>query len=484
MPDCPPGEEFVLEKGGVYMDLMEGAAESIRLTDEEMRAHPRWWGLPEGHVPMRGLLGVRLPDRQGRTKGMILVTDKEQDDFTAEDETRLQQLATLASLAAQHVEARISLEEADRRKDEFLAMLSHELRNPLAPIRNSIHILARAALGSEQARRAHAVIDRQVGHLTRLVDDLLDVTRIVRGKVQLRREPLDFAEIVRRAVDDHRSSIVHTGLELEVRIPVGPIWMSVDRTRIAQVVGNLLNNAAKFTTPPGKVTVTVAVDEALRQATASVCDTGAGISPDMLPRVFEPFTQAEMAADRRLGGLGLGLALVKGLVEMHGGTVDVVSEGPGQGAEFTLRLPLGTGPAEVPEAGPSSRPAGPPRRVLVIEDGLDAAESLREVLELEGHTVGVAYSGPEGIEKARAFRPDIVFCDIGLPGVDGYAVARTLRADPLLPGTRLVALSGYAAPEDVARASEAGFHDHLAKPPDIDQLHRLLGGLPEPGPTP
>jgi two-component system, chemotaxis family, CheB/CheR fusion protein len=338
-PACPPGDMFQLERGGVHMALAEGA-ESIRFTDQELRAHPRWWGLPEEHAPMRGLLGVPMLARNARANGMILVTDKEGGEFTVEDESLLKQLATVASLALQHVEARISLEEADRRKDEFLAMLSHELRNPLAPIRNSLYILDRAAPGGEQARRAQSVIDRQVVHMTRLVDDLLDVTRISRGKIQLQREPVDLVEVVRRAVEDQRAAFTASDLDLVVTLPERPVRVNADRTRITQAVGNVLQNAWKFTPPGGKVTISVAANESLGQAVARVADTGIGIAPEMLPRVFEPFTQADTSLDRSKGGLGLGLTVAKGVVEMHGGTVGVKSEGLGKGAEFTLRLPL------------------------------------------------------------------------------------------------------------------------------------------------
>jgi PAS domain S-box-containing protein len=471
-PACRPGDMFRLERGGVHMALVEGA-ESIRLTDEELRADPRWWGLPEGHAPMRGLLGVRIQARSGRTSGMILVTDKERGDFTEEDEALLKQLATVASLGLQHIEARISLEETDRRKNQFLAMLSHELRNPLAPIRNGLYVLDRAAPGGEQARRAQAVIVRQVGHLTHLVDDLLDVTRISSGKIQLEREPLDLGDLVRHAVEDHRPAFVTRGLELELAIPAGAVRIDGDRTRVAQVIDNLLQNASKFTQPGGRVTVSVEASEALGQAIARVRDTGAGIAPEMLPRLFEPFSQADTTLDRSKGGLGLGLALVKGLVEMHGGNVSVASEGLGRGAEFTIRLPLLSGLA-LDAAPRHALRRSEPRRVLVIEDNVDAAESLREVLELAGNTVEVAYTGPAGIEKARGFGPDVVLCDVGLPGMDGYEVARALRADPALRSATLAALTGYARPEDVARSREAGFDHHLAKPLSLERLADVL----------
>jgi signal transduction histidine kinase/ActR/RegA family two-component response regulator len=474
-PACPPGNMFQLERGGVHLELIERAG-SLRLGDEELRAHSRWWGLPGGHVPLRGLLGVRMQGRSGQTSGLILVTDKEQGDFTEEDESLLGQLATVASLALQHVEARISLEDADRRKNQFLAMLSHELRNPLAPIRNSLHLLEQAAPGSEQARRAQAVIGRQVGHMVRLVEDLLDVTRVSSGKVQLQREQLDLADVVRRAVEDHRQVFAAHGLELVAAIPEGPIPIDGDRTRISQVVGNLLQNSWKFTPAGGRVTVTVEASEPLGQAIARVRDTGAGIAPEMLPRLFEPFTQADTTLDRSKGGLGLGLSLAKGLVEMHGGTVSAASEGPGKGAEFTIRLPLHRGPGPRAEPQPRERPAAPGRRVLIVEDNVDSAESLRDVLEIGGHVVQVAHSGAAGLELAHGFRPEVVLCDVGLPGIDGYGVARSLRADPVLACVTLVALTGYAAPDDVARSKEAGFDLHLAKPVDVEELDRILRG--------
>ena len=471
-PACPPGDMFVQEKGGIHTALMEGA-ESIRLTDEQLRADSRWWGLPNDHVPLRGLLGARMVARNGQTNGMILVTDKEHGELTAEDESLLCQLATVASLALQHVEARISLEESDRHKNQFLAMLSHELRNPLAPIGNSLFVLERAQPGSEQAKRAQAVIARQAAHMTRLVDDLLDITRVSSGRVQLQRELLDLAELVRRAAEDHRSSFALNGVDLDVAIPDEPVRIDGDRTRIAQVVGNLLQNSVKFTPAGGRATISVEENAALHDAVVRVRDTGVGISQEMLPRVFEPFTQADTTLDRSKGGLGLGLALVKGLVEMHGGIVSVASEGLGKGAEFTLRLPLQPAPPKrtARERGASR---GPSRRVLIIEDNRDAAESLRDVLELGEHTVEVAFSGASGIEKTRAFKPDVVLCDIGLPGMDGYEVARALRADPELRNVFLVALSGYALPEEVAKGRAAGFDRHLPKPPELTALAQVL----------
>ncbi len=473
-PACPPGNMFGMERGGVHMELME-RGDAVRLTDAQLRAHPRWWGLPEGHVPMRGLLGVRMEGRNGHS-GMVLVTDKRQGEFDEEDESRLRQLAAVASLALQHVEARISLEESDRRKNQFLGMLSHELRNPLAPIRNSLFILDRAPPGSDQAQRAQAVIDRQVAHMTRIVDDLLDVTRISHGKIQLQREPLDLDDVQRRAVDDHRSAFIQNGLALLVEASDRHVRINGDRTRITQVIGNLLQNAAKFTPEGGTVTVSVEANTILRQAVLRVRDTGMGIAPDMLPRIFEPFAQADTTLDRSKGGLGLGLALAKGLVEMHGGTVSVGSEGLGKGAEFTVRLPLESAESAAVAPARGAVTVGGARRVLIIEDNVDSAESLREVIELGEHLVEVARSGAAGVERARTFGPDIVLCDIGLPGMDGYEVARAIRADPGLRDTTLVALTGYAAPDDVAKARVAGFDHHIAKPPNLERIEQILAG--------
>lgn len=366
-----------------------------------------------------------------------------------------------------------ALKAADRRKNEFLAMLSHELRNPLTPIRNSLFLLEKGSLGGDQARHAHAVIDRQVGHLTRLVDDLLDVTRITRGKVQLRRERLDLATLVHRTLDDHRREFVENGVHLDVPEPREPIWVHADATRVAQVLGNLLANALKFTPPGGRVTVSLEQQD--HAAMLGVRDSGIGMTADVMEHLFQPFTQGSQSLDRSRGGLGLGLALVKGLVELHGGTVSGASNGAGQGSEFIVRLPLDHTVEPLIEPGettPFRR-----RRVLVIEDNVDAAETLRMALELTGHEVDVAYDGLAGLARARQFRPEIVLCDIGLPRVDGYEVARRFRADPEFQGLLLVALTGYASPEDRLRATDAGFADHLAKPVNLDTLFNILAKL-------
>jgi len=368
-----------------------------------------------------------------------------------------------------------ALREADRRKSEFLGVLSHELRNPLAPIRNSLFILHRAAPGDERALHARAVIERQVAQLGRLVDDLLDVTRIARGKIRLQRSRLDLVELVRRTVEDHRSLLESCAVSLE--LPSEPVWMNGDPVRLVQVVGNLLQNAAKFTPAQGKVLVSLAAAEG--RAAIQVADNGVGIDAETRARLFEPFAQADRSLARSNGGLGMGLAIAKGLVDLHGGTIAASSEGAGKGASFTVMLPCAKEGLNDQEPRRPKPAQAPGRKVLVIEDSVDAAESLRDVLELSGHQVVVAHDGVAGIAKAGEFQPDVVFCDIGLPGdTDGYAVASALRRLPTTASAILVALTGYARPEDREHALEAGFDAHLAKPVDLSILEQLLAQGP------
>ncbi len=369
-------------------------------------------------------------------------------------------------------ETQRALEEASRRKSEFIGILSHELRNPLAPIRNGLQILESVTPGSPQAARARAVIARQVGHLTRLVDDLLDVNRISSGKIELRRARADLRELVRLACDDQRSVLEAVGIALEVSLPAEPIWVDVDSTRIAQVVGNLLQNAAKFSDRGARAIVTVSAG---RQAEVRVRDTGMGMDPKQVERMFEPFAQADDTLARTRGGLGLGLTLVKGLVELHGGSVAGRSEGPGRGAEFVIRLPLAAPPGASQQVDGAPRPARA-RTVLLIEDNRDAGETLKELLEVSGHRAFLAHDGQSGMAMAREHRPDVVICDIGLPDISGYDVARTLRADPALHRTRLIALTGYAQPSDRDRARDAGFDAHLAKPPSLEAIDAAVAG--------
>lgn len=369
-----------------------------------------------------------------------------------------------------------ALRDANRRVNEFLAVLSHELRNPLAPIRNSVYILERIVSAGEQARRAIGVIDRQAQHMTRLVEDLLDITRISRGKINLQRERLDLGALVRRTAEDHRELFNRSGIALQVALPEQPLWVYGDPTRLAQVIGNLLSNAAKFTPRGGTASLTVEANAHYSEAVIRVRDNGVGMPSDTINRLFEPFMQAAQTLERTRGGLGLGLALAKGVAEMHGGRISAKSEGEGRGAEFSVALPLNSATLERRDRT-SSIPGSPnARRVLVIEDNVDAAESLREALEVCHHEVLVARTGPEGVEAARLLKPDAILCDIGLPGLDGYGVAQALRADPdpALRSVLMVAVTGYALQEDIARSKAAGFDHHIAKPPHMDAIERLL----------
>ncbi len=405
---------------------------------------------------------ARAPDgRASRVVGAVVeVTERRRsEEALRESEQRLRALA-----------------ETDRRRTEFLAVLSHELRNPLAPIRNAVHILGRAAPDGAQARRAREVIRRQADQLARLVDDLLDVTRLARDQVALQRARIDAGELVGRTAEDHRALLEAHGVDLRVDLPDAEVWVDADAARLSQVLGNLLHNAAKFTPARGTVTVELARDRT--RAVIRVRDDGIGMEPDEVARMFEPFVQAERSLARAHGGLGLGLAVVKSLVELHGGTVEARSEGPGRGSEFAVALPVAEPPAADARAPREARRRR--GRVVVVEDGPDAAEMLAEVLALEGWEVHVACDGRTGLALVRDVRPDVVLCDIGLPDVNGYDVARALRADASLRGIRLVALSGYAQREDLERALAAGFDAHLAKPARLEALEAALEGAPRP----
>jgi PAS domain S-box-containing protein len=390
-----------------------------------------------------------------RWVGAVILDVTERKRLMAELRSRAEQLA-----------------ENDRRKDEFLAMLSHELRNPLAPIRNAVHVLQTFDTGVEIGQ-AREVIERQVTHLARLVDDLLDVSRITRGKVALRPELVGLDEIVARAVETTRPLIETRSHKLTVEVAEDSPQLFADPTRMAQVVANLLNNAAKYTDEGGHISLRASRED--NQAVVRVRDTGVGIPADILPHVFDLFTQAERTLDRAQGGLGIGLTLVKSLVEQHGGTVEAFSDGSGCGSEFVVRVPLRDAPKAVAApVSPSKARISVSRRVLVVDDNGDAADTLAMVLSIRGYEVRVARDGPAALEESRIFNPELVLLDIGLPGMDGYAVARALRASPAGGTLRLVALTGYGRDEDRRRSAEAGFDDHIVKPIAPDELLQLL----------
>jgi PAS domain S-box-containing protein len=376
----------------------------------------------------------------------------------------------------ERIEAEAKLKEADRRKDEFLAMLAHELRNPLAPIRNALYVLRLPATAGHTAAEALAMVERQVHNMVRLVDDLLDVSRITRGKIQLRTEPLDLATILQRAVEATRPLIEANRHTLTMTLTPQPARVVADPTRLEQIFANLLNNAAKYTERGGAIAVVTERDGP--QVVVRVRDTGFGIPPAMLPHIFNLFTQGERTLERAQGGLGIGLTLVKTLVEMHGGAVEAHSAGPGQGSEFIVRLPVAAEPSSRPEPTPAldaGAAAGTGLHVLVVEDNQDAADSLAILLQFWGHEVRTAHDGLSGLKAARSYRPQVVFLDIGLPGLDGYEVARQLRQE-YGGKVRLVAMTGYGQDDDRRRAREAGFDAHFVKPVDPALLQRLLSG--------
>jgi signal transduction histidine kinase/DNA-binding response OmpR family regulator len=427
--------------------------------------------------PMRGWLAAPLVGRDGRNLGLVQLSDKYEGDFTEADEALLMQLAQTASVALENARLYQDLRERDRRKDEFLAMLAHELRNPLAPIRNAVQILELAGPNDAHVATARDLIGRQVNHLVRLVDDLLDVSRITRGKINLVKAPVDISSVIAVAVESCRPIIDERRHSLELAMPPEPIRVNADLTRLAQVVLNLLNNAAKYTDEGGRLRLSVAVEQ--NQVVIRVRDNGTGIAPEMLPTIFDLFTQVDRTLDRSQGGLGLGLTLVRRLTEMHGGRVEANSAGTGKGSEFVVRLPLlseeSSADAKQADTGTGSRSVrSVRRRILIVDDNRDSAESLAMLLRVRGHDVRTAYDGKQGLAAAEDYRPGVFILDIGLPGLDGYGVARALRALPVFRSALLVALTGYGAEEDRRACYRAGFDAHLVKPVDLVPLFGLL----------
>ena len=385
---------------------------------------------------------------------------------------------------AERARVELALKEADRHKDEFLAMLAHELRNPLAPIRNAVHLMKLKPLEDPQLQLSRDIIERQLIQLSRLVDDLLDVSRITRGKINLARRRVELSELVARAVETVAPTIESRGHALEVVIPKRVLMIYGDPMRLTQALGNVLANAAKYTDNGGSITLRAR--RRRRDIEITVRDTGIGIVPDVLPCIFDLFTQLDRRTGRHQGGLGIGLALVRQLVEMHGGTVSASSEGPGKGSEFLIRLPLsierssssetqdGAAGAAVPPEKPLEPARPPQRRILVADDNADARESLATLLALNGHEVFKAEDGSDALETAERCRPDVALLDIGMPRANGYEVARHIRAQAWGRGMVLIALTGWGQESDRRRSHEAGFDNHLTKPVDPHVLDELL----------
>jgi signal transduction histidine kinase len=484
--------------------VVDGDADTplIFLKQDSIRALPGYDELPatlrdalqrvvrEG-LPIEGGT-VCYPLRVGdRTLGALALLSKDSPHLLPRDLVTLQELVGRAAIALDNArlysslqreivrsrQAEESLQDASRRKDEFLAMLSHELRNPLAPIRNAVEVIRRLAPPDPKLTMARDVVDRQVSLLARLVEELLDVSRISQGKIGLKKEPVDLARIISHAVETARPLIDARAQTLSVSVPAAPVWLSADFARLSQVVANLLNNASKYTGEGGRIEIAASAGEG--EASISVRDNGAGIEPQLLHRVFDLFVQGDRALDRGQGGLGIGLTLVKRLVELHQGQVVAASDGPGRGATFTVTLPCISAVENEPRAPQAVAAVRDSRevygrRVLVVDDNVDAAESTAAFLRLEGHEVKAVHDGLQALASLKVFDPHVVVLDIGLPGLDGYAVARQLRARGDTSHVLLIALTGYGQKEDRQRAADAGFDYHYVKPADPREIQAAI----------
>jgi PAS domain S-box-containing protein len=454
-----------------------------RVVIEDVQTDPAF----EPHREVAAAAGYRavqstpLWSRTGELLGMLSTHFRQPHRPSERDLRVLDLYARQAADFIERLRAEDLLREADRRKDEFLATLAHELRNPLAPIRNSLQILKMPRVDAVMAQQTRDMMERQVNHLVRLVDDLLDVSRVMRGKVELRKEPVELATVVARAVETAKPLIEVQGHRLEISLPPDSLLLDADPVRLAQVVGNLLTNSAKYTEANGHIRLSA--EREGDQAVLRVWDNGIGIASDMLPHVFDLFVQADHASTKAQGGLGVGLTLVKNLVGLHGGTVEAKSSGLGRGCEFVVRLPLvvhGSSPVQshgdtVTQAQQPPLPSG--KRLLVVDDNTDAADSLAMLLRLQGHEVRVAHGGQAALEVTKTFKPDLIFLDIGMPVMDGYEVARRMRTTPGLGNVVLAALTGWGQQEDRRRTADAGFDHHLVKPPDPKELESVLAEL-------
>jgi signal transduction histidine kinase len=457
--DAPVRRSYLFLGAGVLLSLALGVIASLFVARRIAR-------------PIQELRRAALAVGRGQQPSPVPTTIPEVRDvaealsLAAYDRKRAE--TAREALLGQEREARAVAEEANRTKDEFLAMLGHELRNPLSAISNAVHVLELRA-GGRSADGAHAILRRQVEHLTHLVDDLLDVERVMTGKIVLERSPLDLAA----AVDQSLASLNAAGRldRHSLVVDVAPAWVDADPTRIDQIVTNLVVNAVKYTPSGRRIAISAAREGG--EAVLRVRDEGVGIEPALLPRVFDLFVQGKTSLDRAQGGLGIGLTLVRRLVELHGGTVGAESSGPGMGSTFTLRLPAIEAPPTPPEPKPVT-PRAVSRTILIIEDNHDARTSLRELLETAGHTVHEASDGARGLEAALRLRPEVAFVDLGLPGMDGLELARRIRASAEGRAMRLVALTGYGSTEDRDRSREAGFDVHLVKPVERLALERVL----------
>ncbi|HEV8256648.1 MAG TPA: ATP-binding protein [Casimicrobiaceae bacterium] len=414
---------------------------------------------------------------EGRLLGMLSFASRQRDQFEPDELEFLQTISRYVTVAYERMRLIHKLRDTDRRKDEFLATLAHELRNPLAPIRNALQIMRLTGNDKAAVEQARIMMDRQLGQMVRLIDDLLDVSRITRGKLELRKERVELAAVIKNAVDTARPHIEASGHELFVSLPTQPVYLDADPVRLAQVFSNLLNNAAKYMERGGKIWL--AAERRGNLVDVTVRDTGIGIPPEALSSIFEMFAQVDISLEKAHGGLGIGLTLVKRLVEMHGGSVEARSAGVGRGAEFTAHLPVlaESPPSHAESEDDDRRPSAVKCRILVADDNGDAAESMGMMLRLMGNEVRTVRDGMEAVEEAAAFRPDVILLDIGMPRLNGYDAARRIREQRWGKGMFLVALTGWGQDEDKRRATEAGFDLHFTKPVNPADLEQLVAGL-------
>ncbi|XPJ79402.1 ATP-binding protein [Klebsiella pneumoniae] len=465
------------EGSGIYAEVCR-TNQSMRLTQQELEHHPAWKGFGRHaphHPPMRGWLAVPLIGHGGKNLGLIQASDKCEGEFNEQDEAILTQIAAIAAVGIENARLYDSLREQDRRKDEFLATLAHELRNPLAPIRTGLEVL-NFVDDASRASQVRAMMERQLTHLVRLVDDLMDVARVSQGKVELKRERLSLRSIVEAAVESSRPLIEAAQHTLSVSPVDASLFVHGDLTRLAQSLGNIVTNAIKYS-PPGSV-IELSVLPEQKDVLIRVKDNGIGIAREMLPKIFDLFTQVGHSIDRSQGGLGIGLSLVRKLVEVHGGSVVAESEGLGKGSTFTIRLPLvqdSSAASISPDEGRrklDSTVKG--KRIMVVDDNVDAAQALGILLEYAGHHVTTVHDGLDALRAVKDVMPEVVFLDIGLPRMSGYDVAAALRKDPALNGILLIATTGWGSEEDLRLSKEAGFDQHLIKPVDIRVVLKVL----------
>ena len=416
------------------------------------------------------VLAMRSPEELEREITARKLAEENMLKANVELERRVQERT------AELQEAALALKEANRRKDEFLATLAHELRNPLAPIRNSLHLMSQPAANAAVQEKARATMERQLKQLVRLVDDLLDINRISKGKLQLVKTPLELSEAINSAVETSRPLIVEMQQELHIDLPPEPVVVDADLVRLAQALMNLLNNAAKYS--PKNTVIDLKVERKDSEALITVRDHGIGIASEQLPRIFDIFSQVDPALDRSRGGLGIGLSLVKSLVELHGGTIEARSEGLGKGSEFTIRLPIAKAPSARHSEVAAETPVSTKLRILIVDDNEDSAESLGLMLKLQGNAIQTAYDGEQALAMFRIFKPNVILLDIGMPNLNGYEACRKIREQPGGSDVVIIAQTGWGQEVDRQRTKEAGFTHHLVKPLDPNALMKLLAEVP------